>query len=250
MEYKEFLDIYYAGPETTFKLFLRVIETNTLLVKQVELLSNQVKFQEERIKELEARLNKNSGNSSKPPSTDEFIKPKSSRKKSKKKSGGQKGHKGQTLKMSDNPEEMITHSVKSCKGCGHTLDQTKTKDVERRQVFDLPPLKINITEHRAESKHCPCCGLKNKASFPKGVEMPVQYGHNVKSLLVYLNQYQFIPYKRAVELIEDVYGFPLSEATVFNSIYATFEALESVEQKIIDQLIGSPVIHVDVNGCM
>ena len=248
MKYKDFLDIYYAGPETTFKLFLSVIETNTLLVKQVELLSEQVRLQEERIKDLENSLNKNSRNSSKPPSTDEFIKPKSQRKKSGKKSGGQKGHKGHTLKMTATPDIIVTHEVTSCQGCGQSLEDVLPQRLEKRQEYDIPPLEVIVTEHQAENKLCPCCGFKNQAPFPNGVEMPVQYGRNIKSLLVYLNQYQMIPYKRAVELIEDVYGFSLSEATVFNSICATFESLESTEQKIIDQLIGSPVVHVDETG--
>ena len=245
MEYKDFLDIYYGGPETTFKLFLRVIETNALLAKQVRLLSEKVTLQEERIKELEARLNKKSGNSSKPPSTDEFIKPKSTRKKSGKNSGGQKGHKGQTLKMADNPDIRITHPVKSCQGCGSSLEDMPPQSLEKRQVFDIPPLKLEVTEHRAESKICPCCGLKNKASFPQGVELPVQYGDSLKALGIYLNQYQMLPYQRLVEFFRDVFGHHLSEGTLFNANCVAYQSLEKAEAEIIRQLISAPVMHVD-----
>lgn len=241
MNYEQFLDIYNAGPEAVYKLLSAIMETNIRL-------SVQVAIQEERIKELEDRLNKNSRNSNKPPSSDEFVKPKSQRKKSGKKSGGQKGHKGHTLKMTDTPDKIVTHRVKTCQGCGHPLENEPARGVEKRQVYDIPLPEMMVTEHRAENKICPRCDLENKASFPKEVDQSVQYGNNLKSLLVYLNQYQMIPYKRAVELIEDIYGFSLSEATVFNSISAAFEALEPVERKIIDQIARSPVVHVDETG--
>lgn len=248
MEYKEFLDVYHAGPEATFKLVSRNLEITALLATQVTLLSEQVPLLEERVKELEAQLNKNSRNSSKPPSSDEFIKPKSQRQKSGKKSGGQKGHKGQTLKMRETPDVTVTHRVENCQGCGHSLEDVPCKDLEKRQEFDVPMPDLIVTEHQAETKQCPCCNLDNQAPFPKGVEMPVQYGPNIKSLLVYLNQYQLIPYKRAVELIEDLYGFSISEGTLFNFIAATFNALEPVEAEIVAQLVDSPVVHVDETG--
>jgi transposase len=240
LNHEQFLDIYNAGPEAVYKLLSAIMETNIRL-------SVQVSIQEERIKELESRLNKSSRNSNKPPSSDEFVKPKSQRKKTGKKSGGQKGHKGHTLKMTDTPDNIVTHRIKICQGCGHPLEDVALKEIEKRQVYDIPPLQMIVTEHQAEKVICPCCDLENKA-FPEGVDQPVQYGNNLKSLLVYLNQYQMIPYKRAVQLIEDVYGFCLSEATVFNSICAAFNALEPVERKIIDQIIGSPVVHVDETG--
>jgi len=248
MEYKEFLDVYHAGPEATFKLVSRILEINALLNKQVTLLSEQVPLLEERVKELEAQRNKNSRNSSKPPSSDEFIKPKSQRKKSGKKPGGQKGHKGQTLKMRETPDVTVTHRVERCQGCGHSLEDVPCEGLEKRQEFDVPMPKLIVTEHQAETKQCPCCNLDNQAPFPKGVEMPVQYGPNIKSFLVYLNQYQMVPYKRVVELVKDLYGFSISEGTLFNFIAAAYDALEPVETEIVAQLIASPVVHADETG--
>jgi len=241
MKYEQFLETYNKGPEAVYQLVTMLMESNTKLSEQVTIL-------EARVKDLEERLNQNSGNSSKPPSSDEFVKPKSRRKKSGKKSGGQKGHKGQTLKMSDTPDSTITYPVETCQGCGKSLDDTEPKSVEKRQVFDLPPLKIDVTEHRAESKVCSCCGVNNKASFPEAIELPVQYGHNLKAFLVYLNQYQMLPYERSVELLEDVCGHSLSQGTLYNAIRTTFKNLESVEANIIEQLTGSPVINVDETG--
>jgi transposase len=248
MKYEQFLEIYQAGPEAVYQLVSGIIETKMMFMDKVASLSQQVALQEERIKELEAQFKKNSRNSSKPPSSDEFIKPKSQRKKSGKPSGGQKGHKGDTLKMTNTPDNIVHHRVKTCQGCGHSLEEVQPQGVERRQVFDLPPLKIKITEHQTESKVCPYCGLKNKASFPEGVGLPVQYGDNLKAFLVYLNQYQMTPYKRAAELIQDVYGHRLSQGTLFNAIGAAYEALEPVEEEIINLLVGASVVHVDETG--
>ena len=112
--------------------------------------------------------------------------------------------------MSDQPDHSVIHTVKTCHGCGHTLEGVMVNNVEKRQVFDLPPLQIEVTEHLAESKTCPCCGEKNKACFPESVTQPVQYGNNLKGLLVYLNQYQMIPYERLVELFGDVFNHCIS----------------------------------------
>ena len=176
MKYEHFLLLIQNNPEEAYKLFVSMSETINLLMKQIDSYKIQVEKLEARVKELEAQINKNSRNSSKPPSTDEFIKPKSSRKKSGKSSGGQKGHKGNTLKMSNNPDFIVTHSPKTCLCCGHSLEEEKPQSIEKRQVFDLPPLKIYVTEHQTEKKLCPCCGLKTTTDFPEGVELPVQYG--------------------------------------------------------------------------
>ena len=248
MKYEQFLELYNAGPEPVYKLLLSIIETNKALVDKVSSLSQQVALQDERIKELESQLNKNSRNSSKPPSTDEFVKPKSQRKKSGKSSGGQKGHKGHHLKMSDHPDRSIVHTVKSCLGCGKTLEGISQVRAERRQVYDIPLPKVEVVEHLVESKVCPCCGMHNKASFPDGVTHPVQYGKNLKGLLVYLNQYQLLPYERLVELMHDLFGHTISEGTLFNTNRTVYEALKTAEEGIVEQLIASSVIHVDETG--
>ena len=241
MNYEQFLELYNAGPEATYKLVSTLLHVNKTLIERTEKL-------EARVTELEEKTKKNSRNSSKPPSSDDFIKPKSQRKPSGKSPGGQKGHKGHHLKMSDNPDRKITHTVRECFGCGKSLEHIPPTGTERRQVYDIPPLKVEIDEHLAEKKLCPCCGLQNKALFPEGITHPVQYGTNLKGLLVYLNQYQLLPYERLVEFLHDVFGQTVSEGTLFNTVHAAYEALEETETEIKNMLTAFKVIHVDETG--
>ena len=115
---------------------------------------------------LEDQINKNSRNSSKPPSTDTFKKIKGQRKPSEKSVGGQKGHKGHTLEMAENPDHVIVHPVTKCESCGRSLCDTEAASYERRQVLDLPPIKVEVFEHQADRTICPNCGCLNKATFP------------------------------------------------------------------------------------
>lgn len=133
MKHEDILKVYAAGPEALIKL------VNTLTATIFEQ-SEQITALQERVKALEDQLNKNSRNSSKPPSTDGFVRPKSQRQKSGKPVGGQKGHAGHTLKMVDNPDHTIIHRVSRCNKCGSSLEETQATGYERRQVFDLPPL--------------------------------------------------------------------------------------------------------------
>ena len=241
MKYEQFLEIYNAGPQATYKLFMSLMQVNQALIKRTEQL-------EERLEDLEARLNNNSRNSSKPPSTDEFVKPKSQRKKSGKSSGGQKGHKGNTLKMSDTPDHRVVHTVDNCQSCGLSLEEVLPNCAEKRQVYDLPPLQVEVTEHIVQSKVCPFCGKENKACFPEQVTHPVQYGRNLKGLLVYLNQYQMLPYERLVELFSDLFNHPISEGTLYNTNRTVYEALKLTEDEIVEQLINSTTVHFDETG--
>ena len=248
MKKEQFIELCKNDPEEVFKLFCVMGETITTLQAQVVALNAQVESLQAEVNELKARLGQNSKNSNKPPSSDEFFKPKSTRKKSGKKSGGQKGHPGHTLKMSDNPDRIIVHRENSCNDCGCSLVGQPVKSKERRQSFDVPPPKPEITEHVSETVCCPDCGKLNKAQFPPEITQPVQYGPNLLTQLVYLSQYQLIPYNRVVEFVHDIYGLHLSEATVYKAIKTAFDNLEPVEEIIVEQLKASPVINVDETG--
>jgi len=203
---------------------------------------------EERVKSLEDQTNKNSRNSSKPPSTDTIRKTRSQRKSSGKPAGGQKGHKGHTLEMAENPDHVIVHPVTKCESCGRSLCDEEVASHERRQVFDLPPIKVEVFEHQAESKICPNCGCLNKATFPKEVAYPVQYGTRLKSVATYLNQYQLVPFDRLRETFVDLFSHRISQGTLIDINRACYKILKPVEEAIKQQLIASPAICVDETG--
>lgn len=129
---------------------------------------SRVQQLEARIRELEDQLSQNSRNSSKPPSSDAFDKPapKSQRKKTGRKAGGQKGHRGSTLKMVAHPDAQQLHRVCACAACQRDLRQQAADSIERRQVYDVPPLELIATEHRGEVKRC-SCGWVNRAALPR-----------------------------------------------------------------------------------
>ena len=201
-----------------------------------------------RIKALEDRLNQNSSNSSKPPSSDWPTKKINLRKKTGKSPGGQKGHRGHNLKMVDSPDTIKVHNVSSCSGCGRSLEDISPDDYSKRQVFDLPPIEIKIEEHRSEEKSCPHCGLLNRAFFPEGVDQPTQYGPRIKAYAVYLNQYQLLPYERIRELFVDLFGTGLSAGTIVNANRTCYGALKPVEDMIKNKVTASGVVHFDETG--
>jgi transposase len=177
-------------------------QENSALRDQVALLS-------ERISVLEAERSKDSHNSHLPPSSDRFQRqPKSLRKKSGKKPGGQAGHAGSTLKLSPTPDQVIVHPVEVCLYCQRDLCEVESLQVERRQVLDLPPKRVVVIEHQARQKCCPSCQQISSAPFPEDVRAPVQYGAAIGAVGVYLVQQQLVPYERACEVVEERHGTP------------------------------------------
>jgi transposase len=237
---EEILELCRTNPEA----IVDIIERQDRIITQ---LTEKIVQLEARITELEARLNRNSRNSSQPPSTDGYRRPQSPRKKGEKPPGGQRGHKGQTLEMVENPDKIEVHSVMACKGCGASLEDEKPVKVERRQVHDAE-FKIIVTEHRAEHKQCPQCGRVNRAEFPSDVQFPVQYGRNLKALMVYLCIYQLVPYDRVRETFSDIFGRSLSTGTLVNAVQDCHQNLAGVEEQIQELLTGAEVLHVDETG--
>jgi len=242
----QILAIYAAGPEAVVDL----VQTLQHQVQQLLPLPQQVQQLNERVKTLEDRLGKDSHNSSKPPSTDGFKKPspKSQRQKSGRPSGGQQGHPGHTLEFTHIPDHTLVHRPDTCQGCGASLAQAEVVDIQRRQVFDLPPLSLVVTEHQAPTCSCPRCGQTNRASFPEKVLAPVQYGPRVKALGAYLMHFQLLPYARVVTLMNDLFGAPLCEGTLFGATKQAFTALAGVEEAIVTALKNVPIAHFDETG--
>lgn len=228
------------------ELIQLIWEQNLLLRAQNEKLQSRISELEVKVKLLEDKLNKNSGNSSKPPSSDGFNKPvpKSRRVKTKNKPGGQVGHKGSTLQRKENPDKLVVIPVTHCKHCdSKTLSEGKIQS--RRQVFDIPSLTLQVTEYQVEEKRCYCCGLLTRASFPECVTQATQYGPEIRSVMVYLHQYQLMPYERLAECFNDLFQQPLSQGTLFNTSQTAYKGLEDVDEKIKQKLINSQLLHVD-----
>ena len=166
--------------------------------------------------ELKRQLGQNSQNSSKPPSTDSpFTKPapKSLRRKSGRKPGGQPGHPGSTLALVDHPDETLRHEPGSCSGCGTDLARAAVAGMERRQVFDLPPMTVRVTEHRLIARRC-ACGTTTCAAAPDGVTARVSYGPRITAIILYLYVGQFLSKNRTAQALAELFGTPVSEGTV------------------------------------
>jgi len=236
--------------ETENRELKDIIRQNEEFKKENKELKETIRQQNELIQSLQDKLAKNSTNSSKPPSSDmhKILRTKSLRKPSDKKSGGQKGHTGHTLYFVENPDHIVVHKVNDCKHCHASLGSKEPDDYEKRQVFDIPPIKIVVTEHRAEIKTCDLCGLQTKAEFPPTVTQPTQYGNDVKALACYFNTYQLIPLERTCEIFEDVFSHPISEAAIIDANVTLSARVEPVNAIIKQQLIDSDVINNDETG--
>jgi hypothetical protein len=188
----------------------------------------------------------NSSNSSRPPSTDrpEKPKPKSLRKKSGRPSGGQPGHAGRTLQLSKTPRHIQIHPLLEC-GCGEDLSREPAVDFERRQVFDLPTLSLECTEHRAEIKECPNCGQTCRAEFPADLKAPVQYGKNFRAWLTYLYDAQEGASRRIREMCQEMFGFAVSEGTLQSARQEQHVALEPFEERLVEILPQEAILHAD-----
>jgi transposase len=220
-------------------------ELEALVVAQAEVIAGL----RAEVAELRARLSQNSRNSSKPPSSDGYAKPapKSLRRPSGRKPGGQRGHPGRHLERVERPDVVIGHRPESCAGCGADLVGGELVGEEARQVFELPPVRLLVSEHRAERRRC-SCGRVTAARFPDGVDAPAQYGPSVRALVIYLVCYQHLPYQRAARLLADWLGAPVSTGTLKTIVERGAEDLQQFLEIVRGQLIDAPVAHFDETG--
>lgn len=228
-----------------------VVELVVKLVAQLEALAERFMALEAENAALRAKLGTNSRNSGKPPSSDgPGVKPhpKSQRKRTGRKPGGQPGHAGHTLRMVDQPDEVQVHAPSHCKVCGQGLEQVPARHRERRQVVDTPPLKVLVVEHQVESKCCPGCAAETTGQFPEGVEAPAQYGPRAAAVAVYLNQAQLLPEERTCEVLAELFGCPISEGTLESAVGECHEQLAQVEAAIKGEVEEASMIHFDESG--
>ena len=205
-----------------------------------------------RLVELERRLGLNSSNSGKPPSSDGLKKPprvSSLREPSGKKTGGQTGHPGKTLRRTDTPDATINHYPAVCAGCGKPLTVATAIDHVARQVFDLPePKPLIVTEHRAYGCRCTACGTQTRAAFPDRVTAPVQYGERIGAFVLYLLHYQLLPEKRLAMLMADLFGVNLVAATIARISRDCAGRYEGFADVVRDLVAAAVVKHLDETG--
>lgn len=215
-----------------------LIDLILLLIKKVENLEYKLSLRD-----------KDSNNSSRPPSSDNKPnKDLNLREKSGKPSGGQKGHPGFTRDLVNNPDKIIQHMPETCECCGKSLEKVIATIMSRRQVVDIPPIKAEVTEHQQLEKTCPSCGHKNIGRFPDGIRAPVQFGPYFQSLILYLSIRHHIPYNRVAEIIEELMGEKISERTIENILELANKRAGPIYELIKKRLKGSTCVGSDETG--
>lgn len=260
----DFQSLYEQGPEALFAFCqqqaeqlhksraesIAAQEMLLLLTEQTQQVQQQITALKERVRELEAHLDKDSHNSHKPPSSDGLKKkpaPRSLRSKTGRKQGGQPGHPGKTLLFSDTPDHYIPHIPTCCQGCGASLESAQVVAEQRRQVVDLPPLVLEVTEHVVQTRLC-VCGVPTSGVFPQQVSEAIQYGPHLLALGVYLRDYQLLPFARTSQLLCDLFGASLCKRTLERATTACATRLKPLLETIRKALIASPVLQCDETG--
>ena len=234
------------------ELAVLVRDQAVLAQQQAALVERQqvlIESQAARIAELEARLGLSSKNSSKPSGANPFVKPKSLRGKSGRKPGGQSGHQGRTLERVADPDRVVEHRPLQCDGCGAGLAEAATAKVEARQVFDLPEIRPEVTEHRLVSCRCDC-GAETKAAAPARVAAPVQYGPTLAAIVVYLYEGQFLSKERTAQAMGELFAAPVSTATVEAMADRAAASIRSsgFTERAVAYLAAAASLHVDETG--
>jgi transposase len=235
--------VYYQGVDAVIAL----VES---LNERFRFLEERQRTLEKRIQALEDRLAKDSHNSHKPPSSDRYLEDapntakKSLRRHSGRRSGGQPGHPGTSLKQVAKPDDVIFLRCKGKCFCGRDVSRGAVVGHETRQVFDLPQIRPRVTEYRADIIAC-ACGVLHTAEFPQNVNSPVQYGSNAKATAVYFMNSQLIPYERNADIFAAVFHMPLSEGTLNSAINRAHQSLEGTNDYIYRKVQTAHVAHFD-----
>lgn len=234
-----------SGQPSYEQLAALVVE-QAAAIKRLEAESVELRAE---IADLKRRLAQNSRNSSRPPSSDGLSKPppKSLRRPSGRKPGGQPGHGGEHLEQVAVPDRVIDHVPRVCRGCNGDLSAGVEIGHRARQLFDLPEIRLRVTEHRAQIRRCGC-GAETTAEFPAAVTAPAVYGPRVRALGIYLVAYQHLPYARAARLLSDWLGAPVSTGTLASFVTAGAGDLEAFLDDVHAQVRNSDVAHFDETG--
>lgn len=215
---------------------------------QIEAQRGQIDQLELRVKELESQINQNSRNSSRTPSTDWKKSKPAFPRGAGGKIGGKKGHDGGTLKMVAQVDKTEPHKLEVCCHCGKAHFQEPLNVYARRQVFDIPLPRIEVTEHQVLSWTCCGCHAENRGAFPAGVASATQYGPRLQTMSVLFNNAYCIPRNKIQQIFKDLYGLSLNEGTLQNQQQSAYEVLAEDEAHIKSCLSQSPVVHFDETG--
>lgn len=150
--------------------------------------------------------------------------------------------------MVEHPDIVIVSTPQVCGDCGVSLAGTSSRLVASRQVFDLPVLKIQVSEYQIHTKKCPCCKAVNKGIFPNNVTAPTQYGKGFDALISYLNVHQMLPYERITQVMDDLFGHRISEGVILNALSRVEARLSSFSVMAKEALLESKVLHADETG--
>lgn len=218
------------------------------LWQQVQSLSAALADMQAQVKQLQGQLAQNSRNSSRPPSSDGLAKPapKSLRVSGQRPTGGQPGHTGATLSQSAQVDHIVQHrSAPTCSACHSPMVDHQV--IEQRQVLDIPSLRVHVTEHQLIRSRCPC-GAVHEGVWPIGINVAVQYGAQVKALAVHLNQHHLLPLARTSDLLHDLFGLQLCEASVQSFAQQAAQALQPTVCAIGQAVSQAGVVHADESG--
>ena len=230
----------------------RIILMQAQELAKIPLLIARIEALERELARYQTR--KDSSNSSLPPSKDENRPPRTSslREKGGRKAGGQPGHDGKTLKMTDNPDEIVEHRACFCPECGKDVSSQPFEYYGKRQVIDIPVIKPVVTEHRVYK--CTCtCGRVVESDFPVDVDSPVKYGKGIESFIGYLSVRQYLPFKRLQEMLNDIFAVQISEGGLHCLLKRLaskgVDAYEMIRQNVLNSgVIGTDETGVKING--
>lgn len=217
-------------------------------VQQIEAQRKQIDYMELRVKELESQLRQNSRNSNYPSSMDKY-KPKPAFPRVKGgKIGGKKGHDGGTLEMVSEPDVVKKHTPEVCAHCGLVHGAEPLRLRARRQVFDIPPPRIEVTEHQVMDWVCSGCQALNQGQFPQDVRSNTQYGLRLVAMSALFNNGYNIPRNKIQSIFKDMYGVTLNEQTLQAQNELVYACLEEEEIHIKSKLVQSEVANFDESG--
>ena len=161
--------------------------------------------------------------------------------------GKQPGDPGTHLAQVADPDVVVTHAPDVCGSCGDRLDDAEVVGVDSRQVFDLPEIRLSVTEHRAERRRC-ACGCVTKATFPDVATASARYGPTIRGLAAYLAVHQHLPFDRMAQLFTDVLGAPVSVGALAGMVTEAAGALPSSLGVTRSLLHDAPAVHFDETG--